>query len=209
MSAWTWTFIRIDKISNEEARKCVKHAKWLMQNTTYGRYIEKPFDEALEDWLGMHKKHYDYYVNECGVPKEQMTDNYLTKELKKKLKKHKQKLVAYEAFLNGDISFEKMLRDNHLLKEDVDDFYFIKRKNHFFVNIKGEIFRNREYCEEEFCEVEKLIEHLKNPKLVNISDFSEIDGDGFKYGPLTKELEEKIRKFYGEIGDFNFYVHFG
>lgn len=209
MSAWTWTFIRIDKISNEEARKCVKYAKWSMQNTTYGRYIEKPFEEALEDWLVIHKKHYDYYVNECGVPKEQMTDNYLTKKLKEKLKKHKQKLVAYEAFLNGDISFEKMLRDNHLLKEGVGDFYFIKRKNHFFVNIKGEIFRNREYCEEEFCEVEKLIEHLKNPKLVNISDLTKDNSKELEFGPLTKELEEIIRKFYGEIGDFNFYVHFG
>lgn len=84
----------------------------------------------------------------------------------------------------------------------------IKYKGHLFVRDCHEIFRNYEYDQLSINlhTVEDLVNHLKDPKLKSIQDLTIENG---KFEPLTPELENKIRSYYGEIGDNNFLVNFG
>ena len=61
--------------------------------------------------------------------------------------------------------------------------------------------------EDEFYTVDSLIEEVK--KSHYLSYYDEDIKDWVKEDKLTSKLEQKLRKFYSNIGDNNFYVHFG
>ena len=50
------------------------------------------------------------------------------------------------------------------------------------------------------------LNHLKQPHLTSIKDLTVKYAE---YGKLIPELEQKIRDYYGAIGDNNFLVNFG
>ena len=204
MSTWTWTFVRIDKLTKEQTEWCLKHVKWITSSQTYARYSKMKWEDALKDWIDMHNEDYDYFVNECGVDPKKMTPEYLEKELKQKLKKFEFRQKCYDACLEGKMTLEEVLVKTNQLNNKYNDFYIIKRQGHYYVNINHEIFRNQLDSEKEFCTVEDLINELKTSSL--ITDFTD---DTAERGPLNSALENKIRNYYEAIGDNNFYVHFG
>jgi hypothetical protein len=204
MGAYTWTYIRIDKLNKKQIESCINHAKWLTEGNVYEEYFKINWEKALEKWLNSHKKLYDYYVNECGVPKEKMTDEYLAKDLKRKMRLHKLKLKCYDKCLNGEMTVEEMLRKTHQFK--FGDFIILKRNNTYYIDINYEIFRNYEYCETEFTTVDELIEHCRNCKGSQFMDYDNTDG---KYHMWNQEIEDRVRKYYADIGDNNFIVQFG
>ena len=211
MGAYTWTFVRIDKLTKEQVKSCVGHAVWLNSGSnTYSKYSTMSEEEYVNDWIKFHKEEYDYFVNECGVLPEKMTDEYLEKQIKKKMKHWFYTQKCYQKCLDGTMTVEDMLRKTHQLR-GYNDFYIIKRKGHYYIQIEHEIFRNYEYCEEEFNTVESLIKHLEDPNLKNIKDISGLKDENVQpeYGPLSEALKKKIIDYYTAIGDGNFIVHFG
>ena len=86
------------------------------------------------------------------------------------------------------------------------DFYLITRQNDIYVNIKYEWWRNQVFSEKEFYTVESLIEEVKKSKY--LSYYDEDIKEWVHTSELTPYLETKLREFYGNIGDNNFYVHF-
>lgn len=205
MGAYTWTFVRVDKLTPEMVKSCIGHAKWLATGTTYESYSKMDFESALKDWFKLHKEEHDYLVNECKVPLEKLTKEYLTKELKEKIKNHKKKLEYYEKCLAGEMTVEELLHKTNTIKK-INDLYVIKRQGHYYVNIEKEVFRNYEYCDEEFHTVESLIEHCRNNKGNNYIDYTK---DYDEYHEWNDEIEKTVRDYYESIGDNNFYVHFG
>ena len=88
------------------------------------------------------------------------------------------------------------------------DFYIIERNGELFVDIKFEWWRNqRDSDGEEFNTVDSLIEEVKKSHL--LSYYDEDIKEWVKEDELTPKLEQKLRDYYGAIGDGNFYVHFG
>lgn len=205
MGAYTWTFVRIDKLTPTMTKKLITEAKQKAENTTYGSYYNKSWSDALNNWLKFHEEEYDYFVNECGVSPKKMTKEYLTKQLKYKMKLHKLKLEYYDKCLNGEMTIEEVLRKTHQLQCTLGDFYVIKRKGQYYVNLPSEVFRNYEYCEEEFYTVDALIEHCKKSGKDNFIDFK----NGYEYQPWNDTIEKNVQEYYEAIGDGNFVVHFG
>lgn len=208
MGAYTWTFIRIDKVTKEQVKSLVEYALQSGQHITYGEYSRMKEEEYIPKWIAFHKKEYDYFVNECGVDPSKMTDEYLTKEIKNKMKKWYYSRRCYQKVLDGEMTFEDMLIKTHQLTERsfMSDFYIIKHKGHYFVNLKSEIFRNYEYCDGEFTTVESLINHCRNCKGKQFIDFLEED---YNYQEWNNDIEKHVREYYKAIGDGNFVVHFG
>lgn len=208
MGAYTWTFVRIDKVTKEQTKSLVEYALHSGQHTTYGEYSKLTEEEYIPKWINMHKKNYDYFVNECGVSPEKLTDEYLTKEIKSKMKKWFYTRECYQKVLNGDMTFEEMIKKTHQLTDRnfLSDFYITKHKGHYFVNLKSEIFRNYEYCDEKFDTVDALIEHCRNHQGAHFLDFAKEYDD---YREWNDEIEQHVRKYYEAIGDGNFVVHFG
>ena len=212
MSTWTWTFIKPEYLSKDQIKSLLEDAIKNCGGIYYKNYKEKGWEYELKDWLNFHKEEYDYYVNECGVSPEKMTDEYLTKELKERIETCEKKVKYYKMVLEGNMTFREMLENtkegnpkdnaghNH-------DFYIIKRQGDIYVNLKGEWWRNQRYSEDEFCTVDSLIEEVK--KSHYLSYYDKDIKDWINESELTPKLEKKLREFYGNIGDNNFYVHFG
>jgi hypothetical protein len=178
----------------------------------YDNYRKHGWDYELQDWLEFHKEEYDYFVNECDVPPEKMTEEYLTKDLRKRIEVCNRNVEYYNKVLEGNMTFREMLEntkeEDH--KHNVGynhDFYIIKRQGDIYVNLKGEWWRNQRDSEDEFCTVDSLIEEVK--KSHYLSYYDKDIKDWVKESELTPKLEKKLREFYGNIGDNNFYVHFG
>lgn len=205
MGAYTWTFVRIDKLTSKMLEDCVTEVKHKAKHTTYGSYYNKSWGDALNDWLKFHEEEYDYFVNECGVDPKKMTKEYLTKKLKHKMKLHRLKLECYDKCLNGEMTIEEVLRKTHQLQCTLGDFYVIKRKGHYYIQIDHEVFRNYEYCDKEFHTVDALIEHCRKSKKKNFIDYK----NGYDYQEWNDTIEKNVREYYEAIGDDNFYVHFG
>ena len=162
MGAYTWTFVRVDKLSKEQVEKVVTEAKQSASLTTYGEYSKLPFKEALEEWLKFHEEERDYFIEECGVSPEKLTKEFLTRKLKTEMKAYRAKMRLYDKVLTGEMTLEEMLHKTHQLNGFCNDFYIIKRQGHYYVNIRYENFRNYEYCDEEFHTVDALIDHCKS-----------------------------------------------
>ena len=213
MGAYTWTYIRIDKLNYTQTKRCIEQAIESSRNTTFGHYSKLTEEEYIPKWIKMHKDEYDYFVNNCGVPPEQITDEYLTKQIKSYMKQWRYTQRCYQKVLNGEMRFDEMCRKTHQLtgRTMISDLMIIKHKGYYYVHIDYEIFRNYEYCEENFDTVDSLIKHLENPNCKSICDFTDINEDNvqYEYGPLSDKLREKIINYYSQIGDGNFVVHFG
>jgi len=213
MSTWTWTFIKPEHLSKKQIQSLLEDAIKYTGGVYYSNYKKYGWDYELKDWLDMHHEEYDYFVNECGVPPEEMTEEYLTKELKKKIEICDKKIKCYQLVLDNKMTFKEMLENTKEgnLKYNAGhnhDFYVIKRNNEIYVNIKFEWWRNqRDSDGEEFNTVDSLIEEVKKSHL--LSYYDEDIKDWVKEDKLTPKLEQKLRDYYGAIGDGNFYVHFG
>ena len=210
MGAYTETYIRIDKLTPEQTNRIANGTLWEAEHQAvyYTNYKEKGWDYALENWINMHKNNYYYFVKECGVDPEKMTEKYLRKDLRKKIRKCKKIENDIREVIDGKKTLEEFITDNHLCKRYMGVIGVIKYKGHLFVRDCHEIFRNYEYDQLSINlhTVEDLVNHLKDPKLKSIQDLTIENG---KFEPLTPELENKIRSYYGEIGDNNFLVNFG
>ena len=212
MSTWTWTFIKPEYLSKKQIKSLLEDAINNCGGVYYDNYRKHGWDYELKDWLNFHKEEYDYFVNECGVSPEKMTDEYLTKELKERIETCEKKVKYYQMVLDGKMTFREMLENtkegnpkhnagyNH-------DFYIIKRHDDIYVNLKGEWWRNQRDSEDEFNTVDSLIEEVK--KSHHLGYYDEDIKEWVKEDELTPKLEKKLREFYGNIGDNNFYVHFG
>lgn len=212
MSTWTWTFIKPEHLSKEQIENLLDNAIKRCGGIYYENYRKCGWDYALKDWLNIHKKSYDYYVNKLGVPETQMTEKYLTKDLKKRIENCKKKIRYYQIVLEGNMTFREML-ENTKEKDDKTnagynhDFYIIKRKGEIYVNLSGEWWRNKRDSENEFYTVESLIEEVKKSR--HLSYYDNETEQWIEEDQLSPKLEQKLRDFYGAIGDNNFYVHFG
>ena len=142
-----------------------------------------------------------------------MTEEYLTEELKKKIETCDKKIKYYQMVLNGKMTFREMLENtkegNHKHNAVYNrDFYIIKRNNDIYVNIKFEWWRNQRTSDgKDFMTVDSLIEEVKKSHCLGYYD--EDIKDWVTEDKLTPKLEQKLRDYYGTIGDGNFYVHFG
>ena len=207
MGAYTDTYIKISKVDKETIKRIVEHALWSIKWTTYGQVLENGWEKGLADWLKMHEEEYDYFVKECGVDPSKMTKEYLTEKLRKKVAETKTKVDNLNLVLEGKLDLLECLKKTHML-HDYGDVSVRKYKGEYYINPLHEIFRNYEYDQlsANIHTVEDLINHLKQPHLKSIKDLTV---DNSEYGPLTPELEQKIRDYYGAIGDNNFLVNFG
>ena len=196
----------MDKLTPQQIKWCIGHAIWSSNLGTYGTYSRMNEEQYVKDWIQMHKDDYDYYVNECDVDPSKMTDEYLTKDIKNKMKQWHYRQECYQKCLDGTMSIEDMLRKTHQLTNTLDDFYVIRRKGYYYVQINHEIFRNYEYLDKEFSTVDSLIEHCRNYKGNHFIDFSKEYDD---YHEWNDEIEKHVREYYEAIGDGNFVVHFG
>ena len=208
MSAWTWTFIRIDKLTPDMVKTCIRHAISNAESSSYHEYSKMTFEDALKEWIEFHEEERDYLINDCKVSPDKLTPEYLEKELKAKLELHNKKMTWYYKCQSGEATIEEALKNANQLKDSygVGDVYTIKRQGHFYIHIEKEIFRNSEYCDEEFYTVDSLIEHCKK---CNGKQFIDFRDKAYQYQYWNDELEKYIREYYEAIGDDNFYVHFG
>ena len=211
MSTWTWTFVKPEYLSKPQLESLLNDAIKNCGGIYYKNYKEKGWEYELKDWLNMHKEDYDYFVNECGVSPERMSEEYLTKDLKKRIDICEKKIKYYQMVLDGKMTFREMFENT---KEDPKynnkynhDFYIIERQGDIYVNLRGEWWRNQRDSENEFCTVDSLIEEVKKSHYLGYYD--EDIKDWVKLSELSPKLEKKLREFYGNIGDNNFYVHFG
>jgi len=212
MSTWTWTFVKPEYLSKEQIKSLLEDAIKHSGGIYYDNYKKYGWNYELKDWLNMHKENYDYFVNECDVSPEKMTEEYLTKDLKEKIDICEKKIEYYQMVLDGKMTFREMLENT---KEGDPkhnagynrDFYVIKRQGDIYVNLKGEWWRNQQDSEYEFCTVDSLIEEVK--KSHRLGYYDEDINNWVDEDKLTPKLEKKLRDFYGNIGDNNFYVHFG
>ena len=83
MSTWTWTFIKPEYLSKDQIKSLLEDAIRHTGGVYYDNYRKHGWDYELQKWLEFHKEEYDYFVNECGVPPEEMTEEYLTEDLRK------------------------------------------------------------------------------------------------------------------------------
>ena len=111
MSTWTWTFIKQEYLSKKQIESLIKDAIEHTGGIYYDNYKKHGWDYELKDWLRQHKEKYDYFVNKCGVPESEMTEEYLTKELKKKIELCDKKINYYQMVLDGKITFREMLEN--------------------------------------------------------------------------------------------------
>lgn len=212
MSTWTWTFIKPEYLSKDQIKSLMEDAIRHTGGVYYDNYKKHGWDYELKDWLDFHKEEYDYFVNECGVSPEKMTEEYLTEDLRKRIAICDRNVKYYNKVLEGNMTFREMLENTK--EEDskhnagyTHDFYIIKRQGDIYVNLKGEWWRNQRDSEDEFCTVDSLIEEVKKSHYLGYYD-EDVKG-WIKEDKLTPKLEKKLREFYGNIGDNNFYVHFG
>jgi len=209
MSNWTWTFIKPENLSKKQIESLIKDAINNIGGIYYSNYKKYGWDYELKDWLDQHKENYDYFVNNCGVSPEKMTEEYLTHELRQRINDCEYKIECYIKVLNNEMTFKEMLENT---KEQSNNgynhnFYIINRHGDIYVNIKYEWWRNQRYSENEFCTVDSLIEEVK--KSSRLSYYDDESKKWTEDSELTPKLESKLRDFYSNIGDNNFIVHFG
>lgn len=209
MSTRTWTFIKPEYLTREQKTKLLERALDNVGGVYYGNYRKKGWDYALSEWLQHHQINYDYYVKMFGMPESHMTTEYLTKDLREKIDICREKEEYYRRCLSGNMSFREMLGEIRKIEKNgkANDFLCIDRQNDVYVHIPHEWWRNYQHSDDEFCTVDSLIEEVrKSTSLVYYEDkirmSTELHG-------LTPSLERDLREYYGNIGDNNFYVHFG
>lgn len=203
MGAYTWTFVRTDKLSREQT-------DFLMDRIGHYQpwycHPSKKFKTVLKEWYEMHEEGRDYYINDCGLSPESLTKENLRKELISKRRAYFFFKRCCNKVIDGEMTFDEMFKKIRKKNSLRGAFLTICKNDHFYVHIGKEIFRNFEFYDGEFTTVDAMVEHLRNIDNPKIQDF---DDETLSFGPLTDILETKIRNYYNLIGDENFIVHFG
>lgn len=209
MSAWTWTFVKAEHIPHDIVVKiCEKSIKDISDFD----WMKNTEEKALKRWLNNHKKYYDYYVNECGIPPENMTKEYLTEEFYKYRHRGNLSLSIYEDAIDGKTSFDEALRTLVVEKKGTGYPMCKLIDDKIWVKIPYEIFRYRFYSDmlvdNGLKTIDDLIGYLRAGIQERIYDFAEnVESDNGS--GLTPQLEARLREFYSQFGDGNFSVHFG
>lgn len=203
MSEWTWSLYRADVLPKEELNAWLdkKIAEIKSQYKTYEQYAE------------FYKSNREYLLK-IGYTENQIEQMSSKETYKKEIAKNRRCRLALEKVRDGRKPVKSLSTNIYFLDliEDDDphvEVYPTAREDDvLFINPTGkEIFRCRVYTEEDFDEVDRLIEflHEQDGKKL-ILDFSK---ENLEYEDLTPELESRIREHYGRYGDGNFNVSFG
>lgn len=210
MSSWTWTFVKAKAIPKDIVNKICNKAIQQKSNIWFYKKAKEDFKKALNEWIDMHDKNYDYLINECGVSPNKMTHEYLEKELNESIKDISEYINSLNLVKEGKLTLDKCLRKHKIWKEKgLGEPYCYYIKNTVWVKIP-EIFRLQEYSdmgiETGLKTIDSIIEYLSNPE--RKSRLTWWDNNNLKEG-FSQELETKLRKYYEQFGDMNFSVHFG
>ena len=211
MSAWTWTFVKVDSIPMDMVRNICDDAIRELSSIWY-MDKRKPFEEILDRWLKMHDESYDYYVNECGLEPFEMEHDMLEKRLREMISKKQTLISDLTLVKNGSLSLDACLCEHEVWKEGgLGEPRCELVENDVWVNVP-EIFRLRKYSEmnveDGIKTVDSLLEYLSKEPSDTLYDFSEKTGSNDGCG-LTENLKSRILEYYGRFGDGNFSVHFG
>ena len=207
MSAWTWTYIKVDAIDRERGLQYCDLAEKDMNSVWYYENWLKDPDTALSKWKQFQFKRKKYFIEECDVPESHFTDEYIKKDFNEKINEFIKLQDYINKYRREEISFKCLV-----------DKTEISKRSHCIVTIYngdkyikqyGEIFRLRQYdsFEINLHTVDDLVDYLRaNKRQQFICDFAV---DGSPYEGLTDALVKRIRDHYNKIGDNNFIVNFG
>lgn len=210
MSAWTWTFVKAKAIPKDIVNKICDEAINSKSNIWFYKKAKENFQKALKEWIDMHDKEYDYFVNECGVSPNKMTHEYLQKELKTSIEDIDRYINDLNLVKDGKLTLDKCLRKHKVYKDGgLGNPYCYYIQNTIWVKVP-EIFRLQEYSNMDIKTglktIDSLIEYISDPKRKSILTWCK--NDSFQEG-FSQELEIKIREYYSQFGNKNFSVHFG
>lgn len=225
MSCWTWTYQRVSTVSPEVLGKFCDDR---IHDIEYWAYMR----ESKEEWVSSMLEDIDYLVEYCGEKRENCTPEKYGKKYNRLCKqgrnlinmftkvKIREANPIYEFGMNSGFIGKNMSSLNSYIRYfDVDGqpvFYrTLKDKTHAadyepWIQIHSP-FRLSVYSKEgeRFQTVDALMEHIGKPE--NAKHITSMNDNAFKLDKpgLTPEFAEYIRKYYTEIGDYNFNVHFG
>lgn len=206
MSAWTWTFVKADKLPKDITDMIVDKTIKRMEDIWY---YKKGFNKAIKLWLEHHERNRDYYINQCGVPEEQLTKEYLAEELQSKINKISNYINDLKQVKENKLTLGECLKRNKAYG-DLQEPMCSLIKDTVWVNLPYEIFRLREYTdffiEDGIKTIDELIKYLSEPHRQDSLIWWE--NENLKPG-MFPEFETRLREFYGQFGDNNFSVHFG
>lgn len=211
MSAWTWTYVKAKAIPENMVISICDNAIKEISNIWYYRNSKSNFDSVLKEWFKIHDEDYDYFVNECDVPKYKMTHEYLEQDLKNKIKTKDEYIKDLNLVKEGKLTLDECVRKHKIYEHhdlDYPQCYLIN--DDVWVKMNSEIFRLREYSdmyiENGLKTVNELIEYLNEPSRQNNLIWWE--NSNLKEG-MFPEFETRLKEYYGQFGDGNFSVHFG
>lgn len=206
MSAWTWTYVKADKLPKDITDIIVDKTIKRMEDIWY---YKKGFNKAIKQWLEHHEKNRDFYINQCGVPEEQLTKEYLAEELQSKINKISNYINDLNRVKENKLALGECLKRNKAYG-DLQEPMCSLIKDTVWVNLPYEIFRLREYTdffiEDGIKTIDELIRFLNEPHRQDSLIWWE--NENLKPG-MFPEFETRLREFYGQFGDNNFSVHFG
>jgi len=211
MGSWVYTYVRTDKITDEQAKQCINRALEYSNDCTYERYSALPEEKYVKLWIAFNKANKDYLINTCHVPAEHLTDEYLTQDIKNRIKTYNYIKTCYNKVLNKEMSFEEMIENIYDANNDDLSLHridTIKYNGHYYAKLGQEIFRVRGVCDPITCTtVKEIIDYLKTYTTNSICDYAVTDENNcLKYDILTEQLQKRIEEYYGKIGDENFIV---
>lgn len=206
MSAWTWTYVKADKLPKDITDIIVDKTIKRMEDIWY---YKKGFNKAIKLWLEHHERNRDYYINQCGVPEEQLTKEYLAEELQSKVNEISNYISDLKQVKENKLTLGECLKRNKAYG-DLQEPMCSLIKDTVWVNLPYEIFRLREYTdffiEDGIKTIDELIKFLSEPHRQDRLMWWE--NENLKPG-MFPEFETRLREFYGQFGDNNFSVHFG
>ena len=211
MGAYTWTFIKAEKMPKDMINKICDESINHINNIWYIKEANENFNKTLEKWCKNHDRDYDYYVNECNVPKEHMTHEYLKQELINKFTKSKNYINDLYLVKDNKLTLDEVLRKYKVWEQGgLGNPYCYYIKNIVYVKAPSEIFRLRKYCdftvEDGIKTVNELIEYVKNSSINH--ELIWWENDNYNEG-YSEEFENIVKKYYENLGDNNFLVNFG
>lgn len=205
MSAWTWTYVKADKLPTDVVNTFCEHSIKGLKNIWYYKGKDD-FEKILSKWIENVGNSRPYYAERYKLPLESITDEFLKSILIERINTVSSFIKNLECVKNGKDLNECLKKYTHTLMPItwrlIDDNVWIK---------VGEIFRLQEYSamtvENGIKTIDELIAYLKEPSRQEL--LSWFDEEGNDYNGMSEELEKRIREYYGKYGDGNFSVSFG
>lgn len=206
MSAWTWTSVKAKFIPKDIVDKIITKSIKEIEGIWY-MSSKKSAEKIQKEWLDMHTKEYDYYVNECGVNPEDMTEKKLLEKLSRLIENGKSKISDLGLILGGKLTLDQYCRKYKTWRNYMSELRTEYWKGSVWVEVP-EIFRYRFYSDfdnvgEGLKTVDSLLDFLRRGNQGSIQDYNDLEPG------LTENLEKRIREYYGQFGDGNFSVTFG